>query len=301
MWELKLSGIILAMEVMVVGSNTLTKAATAKGMSNYVYITYTHAIALLILFPAAFLYHRSPTLASAISNLSLAFTFIVAIIFSVIGGLVIAAGFYTVVKGKAEEEMLKKDDENRMEILNLSTQSSILKLVGTIVSISGTLVVILYQGLPIILFSSPIKASFHILVEHHQAQPNWIVGGIFLSMSSIVISLAYVTKAVAASLVNIVDTWACRVKGPVFVAMFKPLQMIIAVIMGVSLLGDVLHLGSVIGGLIIAFGFYTVMKGNAEEEMLNKDDENRLAYIIDDVEESHPLKIPMLYDKSMDA
>ncbi|XP_021727402.1 WAT1-related protein At3g28050-like [Chenopodium quinoa] len=241
-----------------------------------------------------------------------------------------------------------------MEILNLSTQSSILKLVGTIVSISGTLVVILYQGLPIILFSSPIKASFHILVEHHQAQPNWIVGGIFLSMSSIVISLAYVTKtwiardfpsevliilitfffetivatiatsiaendasvwkptigiqwisilfgAVAASLVNIVDTWACRVKGPVFVAMFKPLQMIIAVIMGVSLLGDVLHLGSVIGGLIIAFGFYTVMKGNAEEEMLNKDDENRLAYIIDDVEESHPLKIPMLYDKSMDA
>lgn len=104
--------------------------------------------------------------------------------------------------------------------------------------------------------------------------------------------------AVIVSILNIVDTWACRLKGPVFVAMFKPLQMIIAVIMGVSFLGDVLHLGSVIGGSIIALGFYTVMRGKAEEEMLKKDDENRSTYI---EEESCSLKIPMLQNKSMEA
>lgn len=50
-------------------------------------------------------------------------------------------------------------------------------------------------------------------------------------------------QAVTASILYMVSVWLCRVKGPVFVAMFIPLQMIIAVIMGVSFLGDVLHLG----------------------------------------------------------
>ncbi|XP_056690876.1 WAT1-related protein At5g40230-like [Spinacia oleracea] len=354
MWEIKIFGIIVAMEVVFVGSNTITKAAMAQGMSNNVYITYTHAISLFILAPTTFLYHRktppppircstilrifllaiisygcsmffyagirnsSPTLASATSNLSLAFTFIIAIIF-------------------------------RMEILNLSSKSSIVKLIGTIVSISGAFVVIFYKGLPIIAFPSPNTPSLDVQL---QTQPNWIVGGMFLSISCILVSFIYVTKtwiardfpsevlitlitfffetilaaivtviaekdssvwtpnygieltailfgAVTVSMLYIVDIWLCRVKGPVFVAMFKPLQMIIAVIMGVCFLGDVLHLGSVIGGMIIALGFYTLMKGKAEEEILKNDiidNANRLTY--NSIEESsHPLKIPMLHDQ----
>ncbi|XP_056690496.1 WAT1-related protein At3g28050-like [Spinacia oleracea] len=238
-----------------------------------------------------------------------------------------------------------------MEILNLRAQSSILKLIGTVISISGAFVIIFYQGLPIIVFHSPTNPSLNSHVQH-QTQPNWMVGGMFLSISCILVSFVYVTKtwivrdfpsevlitlitfffktivaatvtfiaesdpsvwtprigveliailfgAVTASILYMVSVWLCRVKGPVFVAMFIPLQMIIAVIMGVSFLGDVLHLGSVIGGSIIAVGFYTVMKGKAEEEMRKKDDENRLTYIIE--EESHSLKIPMLHAKSMDV
>ncbi|XP_021726967.1 WAT1-related protein At3g28050-like isoform X2 [Chenopodium quinoa] len=199
------------------------------------------------------LHYRSPTLASAISNLSLAFTFIVAIIF-------------------------------RMEILNLRSQSSILKLIGTIVSISGAFILIFYQGLPISnIFPSPTKPSLHSLVELDQTQPNWVLGGTFLSMSCVVLSLAYITKtwiardylstvliilvtfffetimvlfvtfiaendasvwkptfgieltsilfgAISIGTLNIIDTWICKMKGPVFIAMFKPLQMIIAVL-----------------------------------------------------------------------
>ncbi|KAJ0635998.1 hypothetical protein HanOQP8_Chr17g0656971 [Helianthus annuus] len=47
-------------------------------------------------------------------------------------------------------------------------------------------------------------------------------------------------------------------KGPIFVSMFKPISMVIAVIMGMLFLGDVLHLGSVIGAVVIALGVYTV-------------------------------------------
>ncbi|XP_057512532.1 WAT1-related protein At3g28050-like [Actinidia eriantha] len=60
-------------------------------------------------------------------------------------------------------------------------------------------------------------------------------------------------------------TWCLHEKGPLFVALFKPLGMVIAVIAGLVFLDDTLHLGSVIGAAIIAIGFYTVMWGQAKE------------------------------------
>ncbi|KAK4715780.1 hypothetical protein R3W88_014118 [Solanum pinnatisectum] len=70
---------------------------------------------------------------------------------------------------------------------------------------------------------------------------------------------------------SLVFIWALKKKGPVFVVMIKPLGMIAAVIMGVIFLGDVLHVGNIIGGMIIALGFYCVMWGKAKEEMCVED------------------------------
>lgn len=350
--------LLITMEVMDVGCNTLTKAAMAKGLSNYIFTTYIHGFSLFFLIPLAFLFHRktpapstglsmilrlcllgvlccfcsiflflgirysSPTLASAMNNLSPAFTFIVAIL-------------------------------SRMEILDLRAQSSILKLVGTLVSISGAFIVTFYQGLPITIFPpSPTELSLHSLLQlQTDDQPNWVMGAFFLATSSIFLSLTYVVKTWVArdfksevlitvisfffetivavlitlvaekdnpsvwfptgglelialtfgileiGVINTVQTWACGKKGPLFVAMFKPLQMIIAVIMGVSFLHDILHIGSVIGGTIIALGFYTVMKGKAEEETRNDGvEENR-----SNCETIPDEKIPLLKDKNMDV
>ncbi|CAN1272755.1 WAT1-related protein At3g28050 [Linum perenne] len=60
--------------------------------------------------------------------------------------------------------------------------------------------------------------------------------------------------------------WALRIKGPVFVAMFRPLSIVIALVMGVVFLGDTLHLGSLVGAAVISIGFYTMMWGKAQEE-----------------------------------
>ncbi|KAM7277587.1 hypothetical protein ACFE04_004721 [Oxalis oulophora] len=68
---------------------------------------------------------------------------------------------------------------------------------------------------------------------------------------------------------NSVHAWALHLKGPFFVAMFKPLSIIIAIVMGVTFLGDALYLGSLVGATIISIGFYTVMWGKAKEEMVN--------------------------------
>lgn len=58
---------------------------------------------------------------------------------------------------------------------------------------------------------------------------------------------------------NGVQTWCLQEKGPIYVAMFRPLGIVFAVSMGVLFLGESLHVGSVIGGITVARGFYTVM------------------------------------------
>jgi len=45
------------------------------------------------------------------------------------------------------------------------------------------------------------------------------------------------------SMKNVVNVWACRKKGPVYVSMFKPVRVVIALGMGVIFLGDNLYLG----------------------------------------------------------
>ncbi|MBA0760936.1 hypothetical protein Gotri_023648 [Gossypium trilobum] len=78
-----------------VGANILFKEATSKGMNQYIFITYPYVVAALVLLPLSFIFPRflalicaykgiaysSPTLASAMSNLGPAFTFILAVLF----------------------------------------------------------------------------------------------------------------------------------------------------------------------------------------------------------------------------
>ncbi|KAF5940152.1 hypothetical protein HYC85_021319 [Camellia sinensis] len=58
------------------------------------------------------------------------------------------------------------------------------------------------------------------------------------------------------SIRSVIYAWVCRIKGPVFVSTFRPLGMAFAVFMGVTFLKDTLHIGSVIGAVIIALGLY---------------------------------------------
>ncbi|KAL9252510.1 WAT1-related protein [Drosera capensis] len=66
---------------------------------------------------------------------------------------------------------------------------------------------------------------------------------------------------------NSVHAWVMRRKGPVYVAMFKPVSIVVAAAMGVIFLGDTLHLGSIVGATVIILGFYAVMWGKAKDEI----------------------------------
>ncbi|KVI02512.1 hypothetical protein Ccrd_019203 [Cynara cardunculus var. scolymus] len=311
---------MVTMECTNVGLNTLYKAATLRGMSYHVFIVYSYAVAAVLLLPAPFFSNRSrvlppvnfsivskigllgiigctsqvmgytgiiyssPTLASAISNLVPAFTFILAVIF-------------------------------RMETLSFSKKSTRAKFLGTVVSVTGAFVVTLYKGPKLIWSLSPPPSPSSVSVSLNSSQPNWTLGGLFLTSEYILtqimkeypseltvvffynlivsilaaivgvftepdssawrikpdIALASIlcSGVLGSCLNNSVHTWALRLKGPLFVSMFKPLSIAIAVAMGVMFLGDDLYLGSVIGASIISIGFYTVMWGKAKEDVIN--------------------------------
>ncbi|KAD2080487.1 hypothetical protein E3N88_41874 [Mikania micrantha] len=288
-----------------IGILTIVKAAMNGGMPSIVYIVCHDAIGTLILLPFFIIhilrnpgrpplscsilfkffilgllgvclsqvliiegtYYSSPIMTSSISNLIPANTFLLAVIF-------------------------------RMERIDIRSSSSLAKLLGTIITISGAMLFTFYQG-PTIFNPIPLLDSSNRLLMSQAS--NWIYGGLLLVMSGIAIAIWNVLQSAMAreypdqqtivfffclfgtlqcmalspfmepnpsawvlqpgirliavllgavfslAIRNSSITWCLKKKGPVFVAMFNPLQIVISVIMGVTFLGDSLYLGSDVG------------------------------------------------------
>ncbi|XP_024182050.1 WAT1-related protein At5g40240 isoform X2 [Rosa chinensis] len=324
---------MVTVEITNVGLNILFKSATSKGLSNYVFIVYSYAFATVLLLPLPFIFPRtrlppfklsllvkafllgligfvanlcaykgidygSPTLASAMSNLSPAFTFILAVIFRM----------------------------ERLSVRSISTQA---KVMGTLVSISGALVVVLYRG-PTVLSNTSEKdwvksgilltvgyllfSTWSILQTHiMKTYPAELVLALLYNLFGTIVSapvcvLIAETKlsawrlrpgvALAAiiysgifstALSTLVKTWSLNLKGPVYVSIFSPLSIVIAAASSVIFLGDNLFLGSVVGAVMISIGFYGVIWGQAKEEEMKDQD-----YGFDSLRGLHSGKAPLL-------
>ncbi|CAH2045099.1 unnamed protein product [Thlaspi arvense] len=331
---------MVAVVVSDVGMNTLFKAASSKGMSSYVFLVYSYGIGALLLLPSPFLTHRSrslpplkfsvlckmgllgllgsPTLASAMSNLTPAFTFLFAVLFG-------------------------------MEKVSIKKNSSLAKVVGTAVSIGGALVATLYHG-PIMFAASQPSVYLPQPLSPPPSPPsnsNWVIGGGLLALEYTLIAISYIIQThimreypsefalalshsvcvsiscafvsifaeknnpsawimrsnimliciVATGMVNstgyVVESWTVRHKGPLFLAMFRPLSILTAVVLGAIFLGDSLYLGSVIGGTLISIGFYTVMWGKAKEEKVDIDTHVASS-------SSHSMRVPLLLNYAVE-
>ncbi|XP_024031405.1 WAT1-related protein At5g40230 [Morus notabilis] len=316
-----------AVELAAVGVNTFYKAATLEGLSYFVFVAYSYVLGTLVLLPLPFIFPRrelrsfelsfflkivllgligftcsicgckgieysSPTLASAVSNMIPAFTFILAIIF-------------------------------RMENLDLRSSVTRIKIIGTIFSLSGAMVAVIYKGPKIFSSSSsfpPQSFSLGLQYSSETSKRNWVLGGLLLASqcllssiwyilqtqvmkiypdAKIVVPLYFLCKTTIAvptcliaepklsawtlrpqiSLITVVlsgffgssfstllHTWGLHLKGPLYISIFKPFSVAIAAFVGVIFLGDDLFLGSVVGAIILLLGFYAVIWGKAQEE-----------------------------------
>ncbi|KAG4921962.1 hypothetical protein JHK82_050919 [Glycine max] len=346
MKDLGVVAILLSVEFFDVIVYTVSKAAMKKDMNDSVFVMYSNAFATCLLLPITFIFYRkralplltyfivgqlfingflscsvqmlrffgigycSPTLATAMSDLIPAFTFILAIVF-------------------------------RMEKLDWKTKSTRAKSIGTLVSIVGALIITLYKGQAVIKNhpSNKLFPKKHVSSE----QFDWVLGAMLLAGHSFVLSLLFIVQtwiirnyptelvivltrgtlvamlSIPPSLISVTDLKDLRLgfdvnliaiafqKGPLYVAMFKPIGIIFAVIMGIAFLGDSIYLGrhtflsclnhkknwSVLGAAIVVIGFYVVIWGKSQEQAKEE------CEVYDDSESYSPV-VPLLKNKRME-
>ncbi|KAG2315858.1 hypothetical protein Bca52824_018980 [Brassica carinata] len=93
---------------------------------------------------------------------------------------------------------------------------------------------------------------------------------------------------IASGLVVYLQTWCIYKGGPVFVAVFQPLQTLLVAAMAFLVLGDQLYSGSVLGAVFIMLGLYLVLWGKNEErrqvaeETSQQDPESLTKHLLDE-------------------
>eukprot|EP01018_Ginkgo_biloba_P010193 Gb_06678 [translate_table: standard] len=60
-----------------------------------------------------------------------------------------------------------------------------------------------------------------------------------------------------------------QLKGPVFATAFSPLMTIVVAVMGSIILAETIHLGSVVGGVLIVAGLYAVLWGKVKDRKIS--------------------------------
>ncbi|XP_054820239.1 WAT1-related protein At3g18200-like [Prosopis cineraria] len=81
---------------------------------------------------------------------------------------------------------------------------------------------------------------------------------------------------VISGIVVSVQTWCIQKSGPVFVAVFQPLQTFLVAVMAALVFGDQLYSGGVVGVILIVLGLYFVLWGKTNEKRLANSEETSL-------------------------
>ncbi|XP_028774980.1 WAT1-related protein At4g08300-like [Neltuma alba] len=321
---------IISLQFGYSGMYVITMVSFKHGMSHWVLSVYRHVVALLIIAPFALVLERkirpkmtlpiflrmvalgflepvldqnlynmgmkatSTTFASAIVNVLPAITFLMALIF-------------------------------RLESVNLKKLPSWAKIIGTVITVSGAMVMTLYKGKAFQI----IKAggiSHHDTASTEPSDQHWVLGTVYLigsccgwagffilqsftlkmypaelSLTAWICATGIVEGSIATFIMERdLSVWvigwdsrllACvysgvvcsgmayyvqgvvtKERGPVFLTSFSPLIMIITAALGSFVLAEQVHVGSIIGAILIVFGLYSVVWGKSKDIQSTSDD-----------------------------
>ncbi|PON83900.1 Plant-drug/metabolite exporter, partial [Trema orientale] len=78
------------------------------------------------------------------------------------------------------------------------------------------------------------------------------------------LSVVYAGTVVSGLMVTLI-AWCVHLRGPVFVSVFNPLMLVLVAIAGSLVLNEKLHLGSLLGAVLIVLGLYLVLWGKGKE------------------------------------
>ncbi|KAJ1426144.1 EamA domain [Sesbania bispinosa] len=81
-------------------------------------------------------------------------------------------------------------------------------------------------------------------------------------------------------------SWCVKKRGPVFTAAFSPLVQIMAAVIDIPVLHEELHLGSVVGSMMVMIGLYILLWGRSEEMKQNGGE--KLVQEVEEMKEQEP-------------
>ncbi|KAK9117067.1 hypothetical protein Sjap_016014 [Stephania japonica] len=330
----------------------------AKGMSPFVFVFYSNALATLIVLFTSLFCHKSVTHKPP----PLSFSLVTKFFLLGLTGVAVAQNcaftalnYASPILACAMGHLLPTFSFllsiiSRNAKLDLRSPSSQAKATGVLITAMGATVVVLYKGPPMRNTSPPSPSLQLRLMQHpllFASEPeHWALGALFFALASLSVSLWHVIQAgtikeysegmtilssysvfgtiqsavlaliierepsawtlnsrleitnialaaIFGSIIrNNIQGWCMRWKGPVYVAMFKPLGIVVAVTMGFIFFGSSLHVGSVVGAIIMGIGYYSLMWGQIKEEEIICEDSSH------GTSQSSAHKVPLLQDDS---
>ncbi|CAL0328798.1 unnamed protein product [Lupinus luteus] len=225
------------------GMNIITKVSLNQGMSHYVLVVYRHAFATAVIAPFAFIFERKgqPKITFKI--------FMQIFILALLG----------------------------MEKIDMKKVRCQAKVVGTIVTVGGAMLMTLYKG-PIVDIVWAKHSHSHdksnATTKPGPSDKEWFLGCTFLIIATLAWASLFVLQGIVTSSISYyVQGLVIKTKGPVFATAFSPLMMIIVAIMGSFILAEQIYLGGVIGSVFIVMGLYSVLWGKHKERIETKVDD----------------------------
>nr|POE75840.1 protein walls are thin 1 [Quercus suber] len=264
------------------GNHIIMKTALNMGISMLVLPVYRNIVALVALVPFAyFLEKRNRPPVSA--SLLLQFFFLGLI------GVTCNQGFYLLGLSNTSATFASATENSvpaitflmayifRMEQVHLNRKDGIAKVLGTVSSVAGSLVITLYKGPT--LFGSNLRShqSYFLISLGNDKGKSWSLAlfekdsQVWLVHSTDEIFTIFYTGLVASAMTYAIQMYVIDKAGPVFVSVYLPLQTMLVAIIEAVALGEKFYLGGIIGAVLIVAGLYLVVWGKSEERKFDEE------------------------------
>ncbi|KAK6939859.1 EamA domain [Dillenia turbinata] len=315
------------------GMYVISLVSLKQGMSHYVLPVYRHAVATLAIAPFALVLERKtrPELTFSTFLKIMMLSFLKPVLdqnLYYLGMQYTSATFASATVNALPAITFVMAVFFRLEKIKIKEVPSQAKILGTVVVVAGAMVMTLYKG--------PILDIFTRAGGHHKTggsssvDKNWVTGtlmllsscfgwaGFFilqlrtlthfcssftlkqypaeLSLTTLICIMGTLEGAVVALMFERdMSSWAVgwdsrllapvyagivcsgiafytqgvviKERGPVFVTAFSPLIMIITAVLGAIVLSEQIHLGSVIGAILVVIGLYTLVWGKSKDPL----------------------------------
>ncbi|XP_057736817.1 WAT1-related protein At3g30340-like [Arachis stenosperma] len=135
-----------------------------------------------------------------------------------------------------------------------------------------------YSSTAMMTFFGAIQAAFISLSIQHHDFSIWVLKG------KLPIIAVLFSGMIGSGLCFVGMSWCVKKRGPVFTAAFSPLVQIMAAMIDIPILHEQLHLGSVLGSMLVMMGLYILLWGKSMEI------QNRVIKLVQDSEQSQQTK-----------